>query len=169
MDPLQAVFGEKAGEAEPTYFEPSPEVEKVAEGLLGQHLTLARTRRVKIAYMLQQGAEPQHGQGRESTIDTIAKAQKAAPLWEALSGYQAVVWVNAKAWAVLGTRQREAVVLHELLHIDYDDEKAKVLILKHDVEEFTYVVATYGAWHGGLERFGEQMGIWGAERTEAST
>lgn len=160
---FEAVFGSAKGEPEPTAFELSDEVQAVAERLLGQHLLIAKLRQIRIAFLLQTGAEPQHGQGREGTIDTIAKAQKVNPLFEALSGYRAVIWANEKAWRVLGAKQREAVILHELLHLEYDDEKDRVVVLKHDVEEFGYVVAHYGPWHGGLERFGEQMNMWGAE------
>lgn len=163
MDPLEAVFGAKSGEQEATYFERSDEVAEVAEQLLGKHLLLARLREVSIAYLLQQGTDPQQGKSREATIDTIAKAVKAPPLWQELANVLAVVWVNGRAWSALGTRQREAVVLHELLHLDVD-KTGKLVLLKHDVEEFTYVVAHYGPWHGGLERFGEQMGLWGAHR-----
>lgn len=144
----------------------SSEVANVAARHLSRHLTLARLRDVAIVYCLQIGKEPQQGKAREATIDTIAKAVKAPKLWESLTGHQAVVWVNELAWQSLNERQREAVVLHELLHIDVDPDTGKVQLLKHDVEEFGLVASEYGAYHGGLDRFGEQLRMFEA-RAEA--
>lgn len=146
----------------------SPDVANVAERHLSNHLTLARLRDIDIVYCLQVGKEPQQGKSREATIDTIAKAIKAPKLWESLSGHQAVIWVNELAWQALSQRQREAVVLHELLHIDVDQDSGKVQIMRHDIEEFGLVVAQYGAWHGGLDRFGEQLRMFEAEAVPES-
>lgn len=160
--PLELVFGSVAkGETETSYV-PSPEVGVIAERLLDTHLTLARLRTsdLNIAYCLQAGADPQKVKGRERTMDSIGRAIKAPPLWRDLAGVDGVIWVNEVAWNGLSERLREAVVLHELLHFDVevsDDGDEKLVVLKHDIEEFGLVVSTYGPWHGGLERFAEQI------------
>jgi hypothetical protein len=156
LESIFALTSERDTEQEEAYVEDA-DLANMAERLLARHLTLARLRDIRIAYCLQVGKDPQQGRSREATIDTIAKAVKAPRLWESLAGWQAVVWVNEVAWGAMAERQREAVTLHELLHIDVDADSGKVVLLKHDIEEFGLVVATYGAWHGGLDRFGEQL------------
>jgi hypothetical protein len=49
--------------------------------------------------------------------------------------------------------QREALVFHELCHIDYDAEKDKFGTRDHDVEEFGRVVSKYGLWRDDTKMF----------------
>lgn len=152
------------GEQQPAEYVPSPDIAAIAERLCARHATLNGLRNARIAYLLLTNTKPEQGQAREASIDTIAKAVKAPPLWLALSEYHAAIVVNDMAWQLLGPRQREAVVMHELLHLEWDDEKERVVVLKHDVEEFSMVAREYGPWHGGLERFHEQLELFEEQR-----
>ena len=49
-------------------------------------------------------------------------------------------------WLALGEGHREALVHHELLHLGTHEKTGELLIVDHDVAEFTTVVREYGAW-----------------------
>jgi len=52
------------------------------------------------------------------------------------------------------TRQQvEALLLHEMLHIGRDPATDAWVVVGHDVEEFAYVIQSYGLWNQDLERF----------------
>lgn len=135
-------------------YELSDEVEDVARALMRDNPDQFRTpAKHALAYCLLYRKLPNDG-----GIHAIAKFVVAPELWATLGEYEGVVWVNANAWMHMGERQRQAVVAHELCHASEDDN-GRLVAAKHDVEEFGWVVGKYGAWHGGLERFGEQLSL----------
>jgi hypothetical protein len=142
--------------AEPTGFALSSDVAEVATRMIQTHATLHDLRSVRLAYMVNHAKPPKTDKG----IHALAKAVLAPALWQVLSEYDGAVWVNATIWQSLSPRQREAIVLHELLHFMVDDETGVLQTVPHDVEEFSRVVAEYGPWHGALDHFGEQMRLW---------
>lgn len=161
-DKIDLQFGKAVSADSETSYVDCPEMAEIANELLDRHLTLARLRSadLTLAYYLQLGADPAKVKGRETTMDSIARAVKAPPLWRDVSNIDGAIWVNGVAWAALPGKYREAVILHELLHFDVEvseDGAEKLVVLKHDIEEFGLVVATYGPWHAGLERFAEQI------------
>jgi hypothetical protein len=54
--------------------------------------------------------------------------------------------------AGLGPRELEALLFHEMSHIDYDDEADKPVVRAHDVEMFLDELAEYGTWRADLRR-----------------
>lgn len=60
-------------------------------------------------------------------------------------------------WLKLKAEQRVALVDHELCHCGYDDEHDTLSIIPHDIEEHNAIAERHGAWHGGLELFGELL------------
>lgn len=145
------------------HFEPSAALQAVAERLIDTTGELGMLRDLRIGYCLQLGVLPKAQPGRYPGMDTIAKALKAPAVWRSIADLDAVVWANGAAWDALGERQREAVVLHQLLHLDYDEETGKVRIVKHDVEEFGLVARRYGPWHGGLAAMAQQLRLFAGE------
>jgi hypothetical protein len=120
----------------------SPDMQKIAVALVRRHPTIrAVVEDLRIGYRLRLG-EPS-GEGEEA----IAKCHKAPPLWRDESGLDIVIWAWQFWWATFDERQREALVLHELCHVDRT-EKGGVKLRKHQVEEFTLVVHEYGIWDG---------------------
>ena len=120
----------------------SPDMKTIAGGLIRRHPTLQGViEDLRVGYRLRLGEPAGEGEG------AIAACQKAPPLWRDESGIDVVIWAWDYWWRLFDQRQREALVLHELCHIDRT-EKGAVKLRKHDVEEFTVVVAEYGVWDG---------------------
>lgn len=129
----------------------SPEMKKIAVALVRRHPTIqAVTEDLHVGYRLRLG-EPS-GEGEAA----IAVCQKANPLWRDETGLDVVIWVWSFWWEAFDERDREAVVLHELCHIDRT-EKGAVKLRKHDVEEFTLVVHEYGQWAGRYSSFSRAL------------
>jgi hypothetical protein len=68
-----------------------------------------------------------------------------------------VIEIWRTAWLKLKAEQRVALVDHELCHCGYDDEHDTLKIIPHDIEEHNAIAERHGAWHGGLELFGELL------------
>jgi len=96
----------------------------------------------------------------------LAKARKVGPLDKQLHGFDFVIELNDEVWheADFSREQKAALLDHELCHCsvkldDYgepettDDGRPAWCIRKHDVEEFSEVVARHGLWRYELERF----------------
>lgn len=106
----------------------------------------------------------------DATHDAIAKAIKAPTLWHDLTGFDAIIWVRSWWWTMLEPKAREALVAHELLHLDvrYDEQGEVVLaIRKHDLEEFGQVIGAYGAVLPGTSDFLRVAGL-GLEASDAA-
>lgn len=120
----------------------APDMKKIAVALIRRHPTIrAVTEDLRIGYRLRLG-EPS-GEGESA----IAVCTKAPALWRDESGLDVVIWAWQFWWTTFDERQREALVLHELCHVDRT-EKGGVKLRKHQVEEFTLVVHEYGIWDG---------------------
>lgn len=130
------------------------EVRDIARRLIEQEPRFARLADERIGYAMLHGKKPE-GKGG---IHLLAKVAKAPALWRDLGRYDAVLWANGMAWAVLTDLKREALIAHELCHLGVN-EKGQLDLYDHDVEEFAWVVRRYGQWHIGLEQFAEQLGM----------
>jgi len=82
------------------------------------------------------------------------KCSKATGKWAFLTGYDYVIEIWGVWWQHANDSAKEALILHELLHILRDvDSKGNVKwkIRNHDVEEFHEVVQLYGSWDTPLQ------------------
>src|SRR5262249_31231197 len=64
-----------------------------------------------------------------------------------------VMLITKPAWDKMKKAQREALVDHELCHMDIDDETGRPMIKPHEVEEFNAIVRRHGLWEESLELF----------------
>ncbi|HEX5678715.1 MAG TPA: putative metallopeptidase [Alcanivorax sp.] len=81
-----------------------------------------------------------------------------------------IMILDAGYWDSVDAKLREILVFHEMCHmalkinndgdmvIDDETGRPKWKLVGHDVEEFTAVVARYGAWNDELRRFVEAAG-----------
>jgi hypothetical protein len=79
----------------------------------------------------------------------LGKCIKASALIHYLTGYDFIVYIWDTFWKDATKKQRQALLLHELLHIKKGvdrNEKVKWTLKKHDLEEFSAVVKKYGLW-----------------------
>lgn len=105
----------------------------------------------KIGYLFKQTM------GNEDRV-TLGKASKVGGKLQFYTGYDFVVEFNWTAWQKLKSRQRVALVDHELCHFgtggEHDDTYT---LLHHDVEEFGAIVTRWGCWKPDLTRFHSVM------------
>lgn len=135
-------------------FEMSGEVEAVADKLINAHHGLQFLRQFDLAYLLEHADLPSGGKYCD-----WAKA-RLVPKWaRAVASADAAVTVNALVWQVLTDKHREALVLHELLHLGQNEKSGALEIVPHDVEEFSFVVRQYGQWRPSLVDFAEQLAL----------
>jgi len=133
----------------------SDEVQGIAERLIAQHAdTFADVRDLAVIYLLRRV----DGEMDVKTIDALAKCVKAPALWRDVYGVDVAIWVDERYWQRFDARRREAVIMHELLHIGVTDA-GKVKLQDHSVEEFGMVARLYGQWLPDLERFAEQLAL----------
>jgi len=98
----------------------------------------------------------------------LGQAKKASDLDRQLHNYDFVILINHEAWnaAEFTEAQMRALIDHELCHCEIKvdelgepiiDDTGRVLtrLRKHDVEEFSEVVARNGIWKKELEHFAE--------------
>lgn len=124
------------------------EVKAVAAKLITKyHTHLAEAR---IAYLFRKGEWNSKGKTQ------FGKACKAPEQWAFMSGFELLVIINQKVWDYAEQEKREAMVDHELCHIEKDiDAKGnpKWIITTHDVEEFSTVIQRHGLWSKDIRQF----------------
>lgn len=135
----------------------SSEVADVARQLIDRHDFLAFVDGYDVVYLMDHSELPLGGKYCD-----MAKARLVPPWVRALFEADAAISVNVHAWQILNPTRREALVLHELLHLGQND-KGALVIVPHDVEEFGRVAALYGPWRNALDVFGQQLQL-GLER-----
>ncbi|MCE5334528.1 MAG: hypothetical protein LLG06_08035, partial [Desulfobacteraceae bacterium] len=83
--------------------------------------------------------------------------QKQSDKQKLLHDYDFIIELAADIWSELNTTQREALLLHEIMHVGVevdDDGEAKMFIRPHDTEEFAYVIKVYGLYSLDLQAIG---------------
>lgn len=136
-------------------FVPSEEVADVAARLIGSGPTFAHLHRHRIAYLVDR--RPANA-STKSGVHGLAEVKLTPRLWRDLAHVDAAIVVRRSAWDSLTDHQREALVHHELMHLDEND-KGALVIRDHDLEEFGATVRAYGQWMPDVEFFAEQLGL----------
>lgn len=75
---------------------------------------------------------------------TLGQARKVSPEHRALMPYDFIIWFAQDEWDKLNTKQRRALVDHELCHCSL--HRGKTSIRRHDIEEFNCIIERYGFW-----------------------
>lgn len=97
------------------------------------------------------------GQVKADDRHTLGKALKASEPWGMLAGLDAVLWVHRGSWRDMKAEVRRALLHHELMHLDQDEESGELLIRGHDLEEFAGTVRRFGAWEPAIAHLAEQL------------
>jgi len=90
----------------------------------------------------------------------LGRTSKESDKSKLLSGYDYIIELGADSWQELDGKQKEALLTHEILHIEaVEDEEAVGGIAysmnQHDTEEFRRVIEVYGLWTPDLEELGK--------------
>ncbi len=150
-----AVQPEIFPDLESAEFVVSDEVAEVARTVIARHRG-AIGRIEAIAEQLDAGAcvityvlneKPFDPDVEEEEPEIAGRCVKAPALWRDLIGWTFVVWARGYFWRQYDQALREALLLHELLHIEVKLDKngePKFSVRKHDVEDFVDVALQYG-------------------------
>lgn len=146
-----------------------------AAGEVGRLFNVARAisgEEIRVLFMV--NAKPFDPLKDDVKHDAIAKCIKAPTLWHDVTGYDAVIWCRGWFWDQFLDDQREALLLHELLHleVEYDDDgEVQLRVRKHDLEEFTDVALRFGGALPGIDPFVRAFGQWqhGREHPEPTS
>lgn len=93
----------------------------------------------------------------KGTPKAMGMCKKAPADWRAIMGVDYLIWVGAEDVRsnYFTRRQVEALLYHELCHIEVDDETEKLRIAPHDAEVFYMEFRRYGIWRRDHQRFGQ--------------
>jgi predicted metallopeptidase len=142
----------------------APDVDRVVEALIATHaVTFAHLRNFNLLLLFKKGTPPK-AEESGSFIHAIARAFKVPPLWQSVTGYEVGFWVWEWWWDRFAPEQREALAMHELLHIGISGGKPRME--KHDVEDFALVVRHYGRWSDSVKLYAQQLSLFEAEQTQ---
>jgi len=146
-------------------YEISAEVEKVAKGVIKDHLTDLKSK--KIVYVTQDKKD-------DKTGNSVAQMRKGKPIigdvkvigglnaflssGETRTDYDgptpfACLVVSRLAWEKLSTEQRRAWVHQQLNRLEYSIDTGKPTLIDFDVKEFSIIAKLYGAWNDDLGLF----------------
>ena len=120
-------------------------VKEIADKLLVECSCFKHLREIPIAYVFKPKASKKGGRV------VLGKAIRQNDLQQHLSGYWFVMEIPEDEWKNSNDKEREAIVCHELCHMDTVEKEDKdgniflVPTLKdHDIQEFEYVIQRYG-------------------------
>lgn len=131
-------------------FSEAPSVAEVAARLISDETHFTSLAEAKISYLFRTGEWLSKGYtvlGKVFPMDERARYN---------TGYDLQVVINKWVWQHTDEKQHEALVAHELCHIEksYNDSgKVSYSVAAHDLEEFRYIAKRYGAWDEGLQKF----------------
>lgn len=139
----------------PVVYEISSEIEVLMHRLVRFNpVQFGWTNNFRLGCVIVRGSRPKEQGG----CVVLARFAKVPPLWHGLTGYDAIIRVEGWAWARLDAAGQEALVAHELCHGSMSD-KGALRVVKHDLEEFGFVVRKYGAWQESIALFDKQLSM----------
>ena len=143
-DLLDAILQPKTGRK--SEYADAPEVQEMAEVVVEEFgLIDASLARIKYLYKI---AEKSKFRGKVS----LAGAQ-----WKHLTGFDYVVVIWKQYWDQATDHKRNALLYHELLHVERTETKkgTKWVLRDHPVEAFPEEVQQFGAWAPELVQLAE--------------
>ena len=87
---------------------------------------------------------------------TLGSARKATPTERLFLNVEAVITICSESWDRQNSRQRQALLDHELHHLRVEVD-GTLSLNPHDVEEFSTVLKRWGTWKSDLAMMFEQL------------
>jgi hypothetical protein len=134
-------------------FSIAPEVERIAEKLIEIFKPELEDWGVPIKYVFCSENPTKDGQAKTGL------ARKVTGFYAYLAGYPDGLFVletGRPAYDQLTPQQKIAYVHHELCHFGIG-ELGNLTLYPHDIEEFSEIAEVHGAYHTGLQLFGEAL------------
>jgi Putative phage metallopeptidase len=166
IEPETGLFPDDAGPA----FVQSTEVEDLTVRVMGlwpefEPIRTAIDEGLNLAFVFE--TKPFDPAKDEYKRHVVAKVTKASPLWECLAGVRIAIQFREWFWDRYSSEQREAVIYHELKHIEVD-EGGKVSLKPHEIEEFYGVARRYGAVLPDIAKLVKVHSWWAQEQPGAT-
>lgn len=144
----------------------APEVEDIAVRLIAAHHThLLDNGHVRVEYLFRSETQETNGKtvwGKARKVSSL-NAFLAIPKDEASSDIAEapevepffVIEIAADVWRTISSKQRIALVDHELSHcrVRLTDGTVKLAVAPHDIEAFESDVRRHGLWRKDIEHF----------------
>lgn len=130
-------------------YRPAPDVQHVAETLIAKHHRFRHLRDVRLDYRWKRRGGATAGKA------TLGKCVKVSGLVKDYTDATWIVWLAADHALALDAYQLEALIFHELLHAETDEEGEKPIVRPHDAECFVAEIEHYGLWMTDLVRVGQ--------------
>jgi Putative phage metallopeptidase len=173
--PIEPETGLFPDDAEPAFVR-SPEVEEVAERVMRewpefQPIRDAVDDGLEIAYVFE--TKPFDPTKDEYKRHVVAKVTKASPLWQCLAEVRLAVQFRQWFWEKYSAEQREAVLYHELKHIEITEpenpgDPLKISLKPHEIEEFYGVARRYGSVLPDIAKLVKVHSWWAQEQPGAT-
>lgn len=125
---------------------PGPEIRAIAVALIAATPSLRHIAENRLTYLWKRKG------GTSGGVAVLGKTISAGGLVRFVTGAEFVIWLAADNCEGFTNYALEALVFHELCHVDLPDEHGIQKLRGHDFEAFNDEVATYGAWKQDLER-----------------
>lgn len=145
-----------------TKFTPAPAVKELAEELIKQyhqHLIGFRIEYVFSDTTPVKGGKEVWGTMRKiSNLNAFLASPDDQENGNDISPFFCMT-ISQPAWETLDGPRRKALVDHELCHAgteEQEDGSYKLVIIPHDLEEFTAIVQRHGLWRNDLYNFMEK-------------
>lgn len=152
-----------------TQWREAPEVKEIADRLIPEHHQRIELYMDEIRYIFRDKAAKSRGNtvfGKAHKVGGMScYLMHSAPGDVNKYGEQPpdcfVMEIAENVWENLTTRQRTALVDHELMHFDAvlneQTGEMNLGLRPHDIEEFSAIASRYGAWHPPLVEFAEAL------------
>lgn len=128
----------------------SDQIEVIAGKLIDENETqFGHLKNFRVAYLFK----------KEMTGDAKGKATVLSGINRLLSGFDAHIVICYETWKQMTDNQRNAIVAHEMTHIDISENGDKLKIREHDLEEFSTIAAKFGKWNSAIAKFSEQLDL----------
>lgn len=132
---------------DPDWDEASPEVLHIAEMLIKKYHRYLENAR--ILFVFRKEAQPSKGHR------TLGQVSKIPAKFQPFLEYDFMVWLSREDFYGMTSRQREAMIDHELCHIRMGGNG--LALIGHDFEEFYEIIERYGFWDQRLKRIDREL------------
>jgi hypothetical protein len=143
---------------------PAPEAQKIAKKYIKDYHTHLAS--VMIVYIFTDKAFKVHGATADAKVQKISGVNAwlaARDLYHLEEETDAeieefiLMTIHKESWELYSEAQREALIDHELCHLETNPESGKIEMVSHDTQEFKAVVIRHGLWREDLKSFSEAI------------
>lgn len=146
-----------------TTYTPAPEVKEIAEELIEKHHHSLHEHKPRIEYVFIDKTPKKNGKevwGTMRKVTNLASflAQEEFAQEQGINDPFFVMTITKPVWDILDNDKKVALVDHELCHAaveEKDNGDIKLVLVPHDLEEFTSIVRRHGLWREDVKEFAE--------------